>query len=213
MHKTQEINVNTILPEIVVGGIDYSLLTQREWQLMKTYNDLRLELRRDYPRKIPEDYNPLDYDDDEIEDGYDIDTEKARNDHRATLFTKAMLTAAEMLDKIELIKRFCSEYEICCIRLYCKYLVNLLHNPRRVTKKREEKLKEFISIFKNTDIYEIVECYFKICRKHGLVTYEEPYYWLSPTRRREIKYEGEMLKRSTLFDDSEIKISLLEEIL
>ena len=53
MHKTQEINVNTILPEIVVGGIDYSLLTQREWQLMKTYNDLRLELRRDYPAQNP----------------------------------------------------------------------------------------------------------------------------------------------------------------
>ena len=50
-------------------------------------------------------------------------------------------------------------------------------------------------------------------QKYGLPIYEEPYYWLSPKRRREIRYMGEMLKRSTLFDDSEIQISLLEELL
>ena len=79
-------------------------------------------------------------------------------------------------------------------------------------KKRQVQVKEFINAFTDTDIFEIVESYFKIMRKYGLPTFEEPYYWLSPKRRREIKYEGEMLKRSTMFDDAEIRVSLLEEI-
>ena len=208
-------DVNDILPEIVVRGIDYSLLTQREWQLLKIYNDLRSELKKDYPIKITDkeagnpNYAEL-YDDEELEDGYDIDTEKARNDYRATSFRKAMTTAAEMMDKIDLIKKFCTSYEIYCVRLYCKYLLNYMVTPK--SKKRKEGLKQFLSVFKDADIYEIVESYFKICRKHGLTTYEEPYYWLSPNRKREIKYEGEMLKRSTMFDDNEIRVSILEEL-
>ena len=49
-------------------------------------------------------------------------------------------------------------------------------------------------------------------RKYGEPTYEEPYYFLAPKERRDIKYEGEMLKRSTMFDDNEIHISILEEL-
>ena len=73
-----------------------------------------------------------------------------------------------------------------------------------------EAPQNFLSLFQDIDLYEIVESYFKIMRKYGLAVHEEPYYWLSPDHRREIKYSGEMLKRTTMFDDNEIRISLLE---
>ena len=104
----------------------------------------------------------------------------------------------------------CTPYEVHCIRLYCKYLVNALCEVK--SKKRKEGIRQFLSVFTKIDLYEIVESYFKVIRKYGLPVYEEPYYWLSPKRRREIKYDGEMLKRSTLFDENEIRVSLLEEL-
>ncbi len=62
----------------------------------------------------------------------------------------------------------------------------------------------------HTDLYETVESYFRILRKYGLHTTEEPYYFLSPKRRRSVKTSGDMLKRSTQLDDNEIHISILE---
>jgi hypothetical protein len=62
----------------------------------------------------------------------------------------------------------------------------------------------------HTDLYETVESYFRILRKYGLHTTEEPYYFLSPKRRRSVKISGDMLKRSTQLDDNEIHISILE---
>lgn len=177
---------------------------------MKIYNDLRQELKKAYPKKIPENYDPLNYSPEEIEDGYDLDIEKAKNDYRAHSFTTALTKAQELLHKIETINILCTPYEINCLRFYCKYLVNALHKAKG--KKRQKKINEFLSIFKDNDLYEIVESYFKIMRKYGLPVNEEPYYWMSPNRRRDIKYECEMLKRSTLFDDNEIRISILEEL-
>ncbi len=212
MYKTtqKETTINDILPEIVVKGIDYSLLTQREMQLLKQYDDLRQELKQAYPKKIPEDYDPLDYYEDEIEDGYDLDIGKAKQDHRASRFQKLLLTAGDLLDKIDTIKALCTVYEIHCLRFYCKYLFNYMTAAK--TEKRQKEINQFLSAFRDSDIYEIVEAYFKICRKYGLEVYEEPYYWTSPKRKRDIKHEGEMLKRSTLFDENEIRISLLEEM-
>ena len=63
------------------------------------------------------------------------------------------------------------------------------------------------------DIYELVESYFKILRKYGLTTTEEPYYFLSPEQKRKIKHEGDMLKRNTQIDDTEIKVSILEDLI
>jgi hypothetical protein len=58
-----------------------------------------------------------------------------------------------------------------------------------------------------------VEAYFKICRKYHVPTFEEPYYFLSEKRRREVKLEGDRLKRSTTYSDNEIRVSILEDFL
>ena len=197
--KDEIVTLKEILPEIKVGGIDYSLLTQREWHFFKIYSDLRKELSKKYPNPYPEDEEDT------------LDDEAAQQDVKAPQFRKVLITIEGLLQKIDTINMLCTPYEVHCIRLYCKYLVNALCEVK--SKKRKEGIKQFLSVFTNTDLYEITESYFKIMRKYGLPTHEEPYYWLSPKRRREIKYEGEMLKRSTMFDDNEIRVSLLEEIM
>ena len=199
MVEPKKLTLNKLLPEIKVGGIDYSLLTQREWHFFKVYSDLRKELSKKYPNPYPEDEEDT------------LDDEAAQQDVKAPQFRKVLTTIEGLLQKIDTINMLCTPYELHCIRLYCKYLVNALCEVK--SKKRKEEIKQFLSVFTKTDLYEIVESYFKVIRKYGLPVYEEPYYWLSPRQRREIKYEGKMLKRSTMFDDNEIRVSLLEEIM
>ena len=67
-------------------------------------------------------------------------------------------------------------------------------------------------VWRDEDLYELVETYFKILRKYGLHTKEEPYYFLSPKRKRNVKLTGDMLKRSTRIDENEINISILEDL-
>ena len=200
MATRKNVIVEQILPEIKVGGIDYSLLTQREWHFFKIYSDMRKEFSEKYPKPKEQQRD---------EDDTFIDS-LAMQDIKAPQFRKVLMIIEGLLEKIDTINMLCTPYELHCIRLYCKYLVNALCDVE--SKKRKEGIKQFLSVFRDIDIYEIVESYFKIIRKYGLPTHEEPYYWLSPKRRREIKYEGEMLKRSTLFDESEIRVSLLEEL-
>jgi len=96
----------------------------------------------------------------------------------------------------------CTESEKKIVRFYC-----------HLTRSWAEKGSEFQNLFTRTDIYEIVESYFKILRKYGISTFEEPYYFLSPKQKREVKVEAEMLKRNTQLNDFEIKVSLLEGLL
>jgi hypothetical protein len=65
---------------------------------------------------------------------------------------------------------------------------------------------------RDCDIFEIVEAYFKICKKYHVSTFEEHYYFLSEARRREVKLEGDMIKRTTDYSENEIRISILEGI-
>ena len=198
MVEPEKLTLKELLPEIKVGGIDYSLLTQREWHFFKIYSDLRKELSKKHPNPYPEDEEDT------------LDDEAAQQDVKAPQFRKVLITIEGLLQKIDDINMLCTPYEVNCIRFYCKYLVNALCEVK--SKKRKEGIKQFLSVFRDIDLYEITESYFKIMRKYGLPTHEEPYYWLSTKRRREIKYEGEMLKRSTMFDDNEIRVSLLEEL-
>jgi len=196
--KEEKITLKDILPEITVNGIDYSLLTQREIQHLQLYSKLRNELSEKYPNPHPE------YDDDTV------NIQGAKKDEKASQFTRSIMTVHALLEKIDHLKTLAAPYEIHCVRLYCKLLMNWMWETK--TQEEKQRKKQFLSIFRKSDIYEIVEAYFRICRKYGEPIYEEPYYWLSPKQRREIKYEGEMLKRSTYFDDSEIQVSLLEEL-
>jgi hypothetical protein len=63
-----------------------------------------------------------------------------------------------------------------------------------------------------TDVFEAVDAYFKICRKYHVPTLEEPYYFLSEQKRRDIKLEGDMIKRTTDYGENEIRLSILEGI-
>jgi hypothetical protein len=61
------------------------------------------------------------------------------------------------------------------------------------------------------EIFEIVETYFRIRRKYHLRTFDELYYFLTEQRRRGIKLEGDILRRTTTYSDIEIRVSILEE--
>ena len=72
-------------------------------------------------------------------------------------------------------------------------------------------VKSFRETFTDIDLFELVEVYFKICRKYHVPTFEEPYYFLDTLRRQEIKLEVDMIKRTTNYNDNEIRLSLLED--
>ncbi len=97
------------------------------------------------------------------------------------------------------------EYEKICLRIYWHFTYNWTHAP---------DVDVFRDNFKNRDgdIFETVETYFKICRKYHVPTYEQPYYFLSNERKRDIKLEGDMLKRTGSYNENEIRISILEGI-
>ncbi len=96
-----------------------------------------------------------------------------------------------------------TEYEKICLRYYLHLTYNWNHAPN---------VEIFRGGFDNRDcdIFEIVEAYFKICKKYHQPAFEEPYYFLEGERRREVKLEGDMLKRTTDYSDNEIRISILE---
>ena len=78
--KDEKITLKDMLPEIKVGGIDYSLLTQREWHFFKIYSDLRKELSKKYPNPYPEDEEDT------------LDDEAAQQDVKAPQFRKVLMT-------------------------------------------------------------------------------------------------------------------------
>ena len=77
---------------------------------------------------------------------------------------------------------------------------------------RPGDLASILTNLEDGDIFELVDAYFKICRKYHVPTFEEPYYFLSGKKRQDVKLEGEMLKRTTNYTDSEseIWVSFLE---
>ena len=103
----------------------------------------------------------------------------------------------EAFDRVNILQHMATEYDKKVVRFYS----HVTNNWNRV------KWRE---ILRDLDIYEMVESYYKVLRKHGLTTNEEPYYFLSPDKKRKVKYAGDMAKRSTQIDDSEIQVSILE---
>ena len=105
-------------------------------------------------------------------------------------------------DKVNALQVNASEYEKYCLRLYWHLTYNWNHAPN---------VKSFRECLDDCDIFEIVETYFRICRKYHLPTFEELYYFLTEKRCREIKLEGDTLKRTTSYSDNEIHVSILED--
>lgn len=172
-------------------GVDWSLMTGLDIQHLRLYGKTRMELSKKYPK--PEAL---------MEDEEDtINIPEARKDSLAPLFTRCVMLGKEIYDRVGILQNMATEYEKKVVRIY-SHLTNNWSNPKVD--------REYRKAYRDSDLYEIVESYFKILRKYGLTTQEEPYYFLSPQHKRAVKVEGEMLKRSTQIDDSEINISIME---
>ena len=134
---------------------------------------------------------------------YQINVAKAREDPKRKVFFEALLQMKVLYDKVDVLQKQASRYEKICLRLYWHLTYNWNHAPN---------VAFFRGGFDNRDcdVFRMVEADFKICRKYHVPTFEEPYYFLSEMRRREVKLEGDMLKRTTDYSENEIRISILE---
>ncbi|MCW4002763.1 MAG: hypothetical protein NWE95_02490 [Candidatus Bathyarchaeota archaeon] len=191
-------------PFIDAYGNDLSLMSYTELRIMMTYGKTRRYFLEKYPRSQKEanmQGQPLE---EAPNEQYDIDIAKAREDPLSKVFVEALMQAKPIYDKVQVLQQKASEYEKFCLRLYLHLTCDWSYI---------QDAKEFRGVLLDSDIFEIVEAYFKICKKYKVPTFEEPYYFLSETRRREVKLEGDMLKRSTDYSDNEIRVSILEDFL
>jgi len=190
-------------PEVLDDdGNDLSLMSGAEWEIMVTYAKTRKYLLEKYPHS-QEEAKVLGQEwDEEPEEPYQINIAKAREDPKKKVFIQALLQMKVLYDKVDALQTQATEYEKICLRLYWHLTWNWNKAPN---------VKSFQECLRDSDIFEIVEAYFKICRKYHLPTLEEPYYFLTEQRRREIKLEGDMLRRTTTYSDFEIQVSILEE--
>lgn len=198
--------LNQLWPEVLdKDGVDLSLMSAAEMDAMVTYGILRKYLIEKYPQSQQEAKELGQVWDEEPGEPYQINIVKARDDPKGKLFWQTVLKMAEIFDKITLLQTQASEYEKICLRIYWHLVYNWNHAP---------DIAEFRGNFENreSDIFEIVETYFKICRKYHVQTFEKPYYFLPDERKRNIKLEGDMLKRTGGYRENEIYISFLEGI-
>lgn len=170
-------------------GVDFSLMTGLDLQRFGQYGRLRKELSQKYPK--PENQR------EDEEDTVDVDG--ARNDVKAPLFTRLLFAVKEAFDRVEMLREFATEYDKKVVRWYAHITLNWPNQG-----------KLWLETLGDSGIFEMVESYFKVLRKYGLPTEEEPYYFLSPQQKQKVKYAGDMLKRSTMMDENEIKLSVLE---
>jgi hypothetical protein len=91
-------------------------------------------------------------------------------------------------------------------------MVKLTEQNCLISKQKPKKVVRSNFQNRDGDIFETVETYFIICRKYHVPTYEQPYYFLSDEWKRDIKLEGDMLKRTGSYNENEICISILEGI-
>jgi hypothetical protein len=114
-----------------------------------------------------------------------------------------MVNLEAIYQKIAVLQTQANEYEKICLRFYWHLTYNWNKTPNKSGSQ---------SVLHDSDIFESAEAYFKICKKYNLPVFEEPYYFLSDQRRTEIKLEGEMLRRSTDYNENEIRVSILEAL-
>jgi hypothetical protein len=184
-------------------GNDLSLMSGVEWEIMITFCKARKYLLEKYPQSQEEAKMLGQQWDEEPEEPCQINIAKTLGDPQRRVFVHALFQMKAIYDKVEVLQRSTSDYEKLCLRLYWHLTYNWVHAP---------DVKTFREVLRNSDIFEIVETYFKICRKYHVPTFEEPYDFLSEQRRLEIKLEGDMLRRTTSYSDFEIHVSILEEL-
>jgi hypothetical protein len=89
-------------------------------------------------------------------------------------------------DKQQVLQTQTTDYEKICLHIYWHLTWNWNRAPN---------IEAFRATINDTDIFETVAAYFKICRKCYQPTFEEPYYFLSKHKRRDIKLEGDMISK------------------
>lgn len=191
-------------PAIDAEGNDLSLISFTEMEIMITYFKTRKYFSDKYPKTQEEAKMHGQALNEAPNEPAQIDIVNAREEPLSRVFVEALTQMKEICDKREILQRQASNYEKFCLRLYwtLTYNWNYIQNTNA-----------FRGVLLDSDIFEIVEAYFEICRKYHVPTFEEPYYFMSETRRREVKLEGDMLKRMGSYNDNEIRVSILEDFL
>ena len=191
-----------LFPEVLdQDGSDLSLLSAVELDVMVTYFSTRKYLLEKYPQSQHEAKTLGEPWAQEPDEPNQIDIAKARYDPKAEIFYDLMPQMKAIYDKLYVLQTQTTDYEKICIRIYW----HLSHNWNRAP-----NIEAFRATINDTDIFEEVDAYFKICKKYHQPTFEEPYYFLSEQKRRDIKLEGDMIKRTTNYSENEIHISILE---
>jgi hypothetical protein len=182
-----------------VCGSDTSLMSGAETEILLTYVKTRKYLIEHYPqtRQEAELLGRIwtELPDEQVQ----INMALAKDDPKKKLFFHLIMKLEAIYEKIAVLQAQASEYEKICLRFYW----HLTYNWNKGSLQ---------SVLHDAEIFEIVEAYFKICRKYRVVVFEQPYYFLSDERRREVKLEGDMLRRSTTYSDFEVHISILEDL-
>jgi hypothetical protein len=198
------VTMEQLFPETLDGdGNDLTLMSGAEWEIMITYCKARKYLLEKYPQTHEEAKMIGQQWEEEPEEPYQINIAKIQNDPQRKVFVHALFQMKVIYDKVKALQRSASDYEKLCLRLYWHLTYNWTHGPN---------VESFREVLRDSDIFEIVESYFKICRKYRVPTFEEPYDFLTEQRRLEIKLEGDMLRRTTSYSDIEIHVSILEEL-
>jgi hypothetical protein len=191
-------------PEVLdEDGNDLSLLSGAEWETLITYATTRKYLVEKYPQTQQEAKMSGQAWEEEPGEPKQINIAKARCDPKASIFYNAMLQMKVICDKLQVLQTQATDYEKICLRVYWHLTWNWNRAPN---------IEAYRATVNDTDIFETVDAYFKICRKYHQPTFEEPYYFLSEQKRRDIKLEGDMIKRTTDYSENEICISILEGI-
>ena len=173
-----------------IEGNDLSLMSGLEKEILLTYWKTRKYLAEKYPAEVQV-----------PDEAPDIDISRAREDPRSEVYLEALYIVVSIYKKLQVLQMYASSFEKICLRHYSHLTYNWTRAPN---------VGKFRSTLTDTDIFEAVDAYFKICRKYHVPTLEEPYYFLSEQQRLEIKLESDMLKRTGNYSEIEIHVSILE---
>jgi hypothetical protein len=197
----ETVTLDELLPEkLDKEGNDLSLMSAFEVDIWVTFCRTRHYLATKYP--VPKQADTPDkLRAQEADDPPQIEIAKAREDPKSKVYLEALNKMVLIYDKLHVLQTGASRFEKICLRYYSYITYNWIH---------ASDVEEFRSQLTDMDLFETVDAYFKICKKHNVPTLEEPYYFLPLERRLELKLEGDMLKRMGSYSENEIRISILE---
>ncbi len=190
-----------LFPEVLDkdGTTDLSLMSGAEFKIIETFHKMNKYFIEKYPQTRQEAKILGEEWDEPPEAPLQVNVAKAQRDPKSKFFFAILLQMKSIYDKLDVLQAKASEYEKICLRLYW----HITYNWNDLQTKGNCKLSD-------STIFELVEAYFKICRKYNVPVIEEPYYFLSEEQKRDVRFEGDMLRRTTDYNDNEIHISILE---